>query len=61
MRDEVIFDRILERYCEEMCTELQNLIRIKTVTADPAPEPLSERAIGAALSNILNLGRGEKL
>jgi succinyl-diaminopimelate desuccinylase len=57
MRNEIELDRILESYSEEMCSELQKLIRMRTVTAAPAPGAPFGEAIGTALSYIMKLGK----
>lgn len=47
-----LLDGILESYHEEMCEELQRLLKMKTVTAAPLPGAPFGEAIGDALSYI---------
>lgn len=59
MKNEIALDRILEVYHEEMCGELQKLLKIRTVTAAPVPGAPFGATIGSALSYVEKLA-GEK-
>lgn len=56
MKNEVL-DGILEVYHEEMCEELQRLLKMKTVAATSAPGAPFGEAIGNALSYIGELAK----
>jgi dipeptidase, putative len=57
MKNEIVLDRILEGHHEEMCGELQKLLKMRTVTADPTPGAPFGEAIGSALSYIVELAK----
>lgn len=59
MKNETVLDKILEGYHEEMCGELQKLIKMKTVTSAPAPGAPFGEAIGRSLSYIVGLGKAK--
>lgn len=59
MKNEIneVLDKILEAYHEEMCGELQTLLKMKTVTGAPECGAPFGEAIGSALSYVVALGR----
>lgn len=57
MKIEHEFDRILEGYHDEMCMELQKLLKEKTVASAPVKGAPFGEAVGSALFKIVELGK----